>query len=131
MPRPKCPSSPSIDEGLALELDRDLQPALTGELERVAGEVREALRDAPRIAVGERKVCGHRRREVEPLVGGQGQKGCAHLLHDIRHGAGNYKPCGDGLRCELGCDGSDRLAVRDQVRHYDSAMELQTLLTRG
>src|SRR5256885_14900250 len=48
-------------------LDGDLDPPLLGELERVAGQIREALHEALAVAVGQRKVSWNRRHELQAL----------------------------------------------------------------
>ncbi len=58
-------SSPST------QLNADLDPSLPRELEGVAGEIHQALRDAPVVAVGDRKAVGYVDHEFQPFLGGE------------------------------------------------------------
>src|SRR3989442_15136594 len=60
----------AIHEPLAVETHLDVDPALARELQRVAGEVHEALRDAPAVAPGRRDVGRHPRGERQALLEG-------------------------------------------------------------
>jgi len=71
-----------------LAIDRlgaDLHPSLLGELERIPRKVREALHDALAVAVGERKILGNGRDELQPFLHGERGERRSNRRHRVRH----------------------------------------------
>src|SRR5262249_56184454 len=58
----------AVDEVVAALLGRDLDPSLFRELDRVAGEVHEALRNSLAVAVRDGKIVRRGDHEIEPLL---------------------------------------------------------------
>ena len=75
----------AVDELVSDQADADLDLALPRELDRVAGQVHEALRDPPVVAVGDRQVVRDVDHEGEPLFRGERAQGRVHDVDDLPH----------------------------------------------
>ena len=65
---------------------RDLDRALVGELDRIADEVQQHLRQPPLVAAADRQPLLHLRREREPLRLGERLRAREDRLHDLPDG---------------------------------------------
>src|SRR5262245_55183330 len=103
----------SVDETVAPELGGDLHVSLAGELQGVAGKIREALHHAPAVPVREGNLVGNRGHELEPLFLREGAERGPHARHRVLDGV-----VGEG---QLHAPGLDLGEIEDVV---DEAKEM-------